>query len=161
VINGIPRLPLVLGLLGTLPFIGGAILTAFPEIASTHLGLPFLMSSLIGQLLLTTYSTVILCFMSGALWGFASRADEPPAWSYISSVIPALLIFFWGLFQFVGTASGAMSATLLPYMVLFAALLILDYLFWRSGLAPDWWMKLRLIITVIVLFFLMIGQASL
>ena len=32
----------------------------------------------------------------------------------------------------------------------FIGLLGLDYMFWKQGLAPDWWMNLRLMLSVVV-----------
>ena len=39
----------------------------------------------------------------------------------------------------------------------FAGLLVLDFAFWRWGLAPEWWMKLRVLLTAIVLICLATG----
>jgi hypothetical protein len=42
-----------------------------------------------------TYGTVILSFMSGVLWGFATKAEgQAAALGYALSVIPALWAFF-------------------------------------------------------------------
>ena len=44
---------------------------------------------------LVSYGTIILCFMSGVLWGFATRANGTRASiGYALSVIPALWAFF-------------------------------------------------------------------
>ena len=82
--------------------------------------------------------------MSGVLWGFATKADgRVAATGYGLSVLPAL----WA-FLFVG--GGPVSAA--TFLVFgFIGILGLDWLFWRHGLAPAWWMTLRLILTAGVL----------
>jgi hypothetical protein len=42
-------------------------------------------------------------------------------------------------------------------MIGFAGLLVLDALFWYWGLAPRWWMRLRILLTAIVLLCLAFG----
>ena len=37
----------------------------------------------------------------------------------------------------------------------FVGLLGLDWSFWRQGLAPEWWMRLRILLTAIVVLCLM------
>ncbi len=86
--------------------------------------------------------------MSGALWGFASRGTGAVAASgYALSVLPALWAFF-----FVG--GGPVSAAM--WLALgFVGILGLDWMFQRQGLAPPWWMGLRVVLTsIVVLTFL-------
>lgn len=89
------------------------------------------------------YGTVILSFMSGVLWGFATRAEgAEAAFGYGVSTLPALWAFF-----FVG--GGPVSAAI--YLALgFVGILGLDWMFQRQGLAPPWWVSLRLILTFVV-----------
>ena len=47
-----------------------------------------------GQYVLVAYGTVILCFMSGVLWGFAAKGAEQNWTGYALSVAPALWAFF-------------------------------------------------------------------
>jgi hypothetical protein len=88
--------------------------------------------------------------MSGVLWGFATKASGPAAaMGYTLSVIPALWAFFM-------TGGGPVSAgTNLIFG--FLGLLILDFAFSRWGLTPDWWMRLRLLLTAIVVACLCVG----
>jgi len=81
--------------------------------------------------------------MSGVLWGFATKAEGAVAASgYALSIVPALWAFF-----FVG--GGPISAA--TYLIAgFVGLLGLDWMFWRQGLAPEWWMRLRLLLTAVV-----------
>lgn len=135
---GIPVAPLALGLAGLLPFLWGALtmvsepLAAF---ASALLGPRFA-----GPYVQLSYGSVILSFMGGALWGFATRAEGTvAATGYALSVVPALWAFF-----FVG--GGPVSAAV--YLLTgFLGILGIDWLFWRQGLAPEWWMRLRLLLT--------------
>ena len=74
---GIPRAPLVLGLAGLIPFIWGALTGLVPDLAawaSANLG-----SRFVGPYIQLFYGTVILSFMSGVLWGFATKAEGPQA----------------------------------------------------------------------------------
>ena len=87
----IPPAALALGLAGLIPFLWSA---------ATHLSTPmagwaggFLPPMFIGAYVGLTYGTVILAFMSGALWGFAARS-EAGALPYALSTIPALWVFF-------------------------------------------------------------------
>lgn len=144
----IPRAPLLLGLAGTIPFIWGAITTALPDVAlasAQMIGPRF-----VGPYIQLFYGAVILAFMSGVLWGFATKAEGPQAATgYALSVVPALWAFFV-------TGGGPTSAGI--YLIAgFAGLLALDFMFSRWGLTPPWWMALRLILTAIVITCLSIG----
>ena len=134
----IPRAALALGFAGLLPFAWGAgtiYVPALYEATITTLGPRF-----VAPFVLLQYGTVILCFMSGVLWGFATRAEPPvAATGYALSVLPALWAFF-------AVGGGPVSAAV-ALIAGFVGLLGLDWLFWNQGLAPAWWMKLRLILT--------------
>jgi hypothetical protein len=89
------------------------------------------------------YGAVILSFMSGVLWGFATRASgQIAATGYALSVVPALWAFFM-------TGGGPVSAAL-NLMAGFVGILGIDWLFWKQGLAPAWWMHLRVLLSAIV-----------
>ncbi len=125
----IPRTPLILGLAGLIPVVLGAALASFGGAA-----LPVA----IGIGILLNYGTVILAFMSGVLWGFAAKG-----WNlgYALSVIPALWAFFASFLDD--------QARMIALAVGFAAILGLDYAF--RSLAPPWWLRLRMILTGVVL----------
>lgn len=134
----IPRAPLFLGIAGLIPFLFGAA-TLFSgglaEWAVKSLGPRFS-----GPFVLLQYGSIILAFMSGVLWGFATKASgERAALLYALSVIPALWVFFM-------VGAGPVSSAIY-LMAGFIGLLFLDWTFWRQGLAPEWWMRLRLILT--------------
>lgn len=137
----IPRAPLLLGLAGLLPFLWGALTLVSDD--ATRLGTMLLGSRFTGPFVILNYGTIILAFMSGVLWGFATKADGPEAATgYALSVIPAL----WAFFMVGGGAVASAIFLIAGYL----GLLALDYHFWRQGLAPEWWMRLRILLTTVV-----------
>jgi hypothetical protein len=141
-LTAIPRSALLLGLAGLIPFVWGAVSQLVPQLGEW--GMHALGPRFIGPYISLGYGTIILAFMSGVLWGFATRASGAEAASgYALSTVPAL----WA-FLFVG--GGPVSAAI--YLAAgFVALLALDRMFWQQGLAPEWWMRLRLILTAVTL----------
>ena len=144
--TGIPRAALGLGLAGLIPFLWGALTVLRPDLAAWGTGA--LGPRFVGPYVQLFYGAVILSFMSGVLWGFATRATgRVAAAGYALSVIPALWAFFM-------TGGGPVAAAM-NLMAGFAELLLLDWFFWRAGLAPAWWMRLRVLLTSIVLISLL------
>ena len=133
-----PAAPLLLGLAGLLPFAFGVLTLWLPGLADwTSRSLS---PRLVAPFVLLDYGQVILAFMSGVLWGFATKAEgQVAATGYALSTLPALWAFFM-------TGGGPVAAAV-NLIVGFVALLALDFMFWRQGLAPRWWMTLRLILT--------------
>lgn len=146
--TAIPRSALILGLAGLLPFLWGALTTLFPQVglqASAVIG-----SRFIGPYVQLYYGAIILSFMSGVLWGFATKAEGPRATGgYVLSVLPALWAFFM--------TGGGPTAASINLIAGFIGLLLLDWQFWRQGLAPAWWMHLRILLTAIVVLCLLAG----
>lgn len=144
----IPRTALILGLAGLLPFVWGVVTLFSDPLAS--LTMNTVGPRFTGPYIDVQYGTIILAFMSGVLWGFASRAtDEATAANgYVLSVIPALWAFF-----FVGGGPVHAAAYLAAG---FVGLLTIDWQFWKLGLAPDWWMRLRIGLTAVVVLCLAI-----
>ena len=143
----IPRPALMLGLAGLLPFGWGVATLLIP--ALHDLTLATIGPRFTGPYVLISYGSVILSFMSGVLWGFAARGAENRFSGYALSVLPALWVFF----MVGGGPSQALSALLVGYL----ALLRIDWQFAVWGLAPGWWMRLRLILTAGVLVALVMG----
>lgn len=143
----IPRPALYLGLAGLMPFLWGVVTLLSPALADatrTLIGPRFS-----GHTILIGYGVVILCFMSGVLWGFAARG-RGGSWSgYVLSVAPALWAFF-----FVG---GPVAQSLNALVTGFVVLLVIDFRFALWGLTPRWWMRLRLILTSGVVACLALG----
>ncbi|WP_170400820.1 DUF3429 domain-containing protein [Ruegeria arenilitoris] len=146
--RGIPRAPLILGLAGLIPFIWGA-LTYLSDDLHTW-GTHTFGSRFVGPYVQLFYGSVILSFMSGVLWGFATKTSgSKAATCYMLSVLPAL----WAFFK---TGGGPVS-TGTNLMYGFAGVLILDALFAYWRLTPTWWLRLRVTLTAIVLACLAVG----
>ena len=149
--TGIPQPALALGLAGVLPFLWGALTAHLPALAEISAGL--LGPRFTGLPVLVAYGTVILAFMSGVLWGFATRAAPPDAArAYGLSTIPALFVFFF--------AGGSPDRSAVVLIAGFLGLLALDFAFSRAGLTPGWWMKLRVLLTSLVVLCLVAGLAA-
>lgn len=143
----IPRSALALGLAGLLPFVWGAATTLSPALAAA--AMQVVPPAFVGAIVLVTYGTVILSFMSGVLWGFATKAEgREAAVGYALSVIPAL----WAFFMVTDTT----AESVIWLAAGFVALLALDLSFARQGLAPVWWMKLRVLLTTVVVACLLV-----
>ncbi len=137
----IPAAPLLLGLAGLIPFLWGAATLISGELAGW--GIQTLGPRFIGPFVLLNYGQIILAFMSGVLWGFATKSDgEQAAINYALSTLPALWVFF--------TVGAGPTSSGIYLIAGFVALLGLDFTFVRQGLAPDWWMRLRILLTTIV-----------
>ncbi|MBA3909544.1 MAG: DUF3429 domain-containing protein [Rhodobacter sp.] len=138
----IPRTALILGLAGLIPFLWSAATYLSPTLygwAGQWLP-PMFLGAYVGL----TYGTVILSFMSGVLWGFATKAEGgEAAVAYTLSVIPALWAFL------MVTDASANSTIFLAAG--FVGLLLLDAMYSTWGLAPRWWLRLRVMLTVVVL----------
>jgi len=139
--NGVPRSALLLGFAGLIPFLWGAATITFSgldDFSQANLGPRFS-----GIYVLNFYGTIILAFMSGVLWGFATKAGGAKATlAYALSVIPAL----WAFFMVGGGPESSIKALIAGYL----GLLALDAAYWVLKLAPAWWMSLRLPLTVVV-----------
>ncbi len=155
----IPPVPLALTLAGALPFAIAALAAVSPDLVSQTTGLPFLASQLLGRAILITYGTVIFAFMSGVIWGFATKSPDAPHGKLLTlSVIPAILVFFYALYAFVAPVTGLGQASLIPLIFGFLLLLILDKSCHDQALAPAWWMQLRLLVTGIVVALLSLAE---
>ena len=138
----IPRPALLLGLAGLIPFLWSAATHLSPGLAAA--AGQWLSPMFLGAYVGLTYGTVILSFMSGVLWGFSTKAEgRPAAIAYTLSVIPALWAFFM--------VSDASDTSAIFLAAGFVGLLLLDATFQAWGLAPRWWLRLRVMLTVVVL----------
>ena len=143
--RSIPRAPLSLGLAGLLPFLWGALTVLLPDLAlwtAQTIGPRFT-----GPYVMLFYGAVILSFMSGVLWGFATKATGTLATTgYVLSVIPALWAFLM-------TGGGPASAT--TTLVLFDHQLTFNRLNFGEGAAT------ATIITLIALAIAMVYVGTL
>lgn len=144
--TSVPRTPFLLGFAGLIPFLWGALTVLMPQLALW--GAETIGARYVGPYLQLFYGGVILAFMSGVLWGFATKAEGRIApMAYVLSVVPALWAFFV-------TGGGPVSAAL-NLIAGYLALLLLDWQYSRWGLTPAWWMPLRVTLTLVVVLCLL------
>jgi Protein of unknown function (DUF3429) len=144
----IPRSALILSMAGLIPFAWSAATMVSDPLATW--GAQRLGPRFVGPYVGLAYGTVILSFMSGVLWGLATRTTgRQAAAGYALSVIPAL----WA-FLFVG--GGPVSAAIW-LAAGFVLVLMIDAMFAGQGLAPDWWLRLRVPLTAAVVACLLPG----
>lgn len=137
-LSSVPRAARVLGFAGLLPFVWGVLTMLWPPAA--ELTMRLLGPRFLGPYVALYYGTIILAFMSGVLWGFATRAEgRQAAIGYALSVVPALWVFLF--------AGNGPVSTAINLMAGFLAVLAIDLSFWQQGLTPRWWMALRLPLT--------------
>ena len=144
----IPKAALYLGLAGLLPFFWGIVTVLSEDFklwTIARIGPRF-----VAPFVQLFYGSIILSFMSGVLWGFATqRSGQIAAIGYGLSVLPALWVFF--------TTGGTPVEASTNLIIGFLGVLFLDWYFWINGLTPVWWMKLRLLLTGIVVLILSMG----
>ena len=146
--SSIPKVALVLALFGVVPFAWGAITSISAE--AFNFGMDIFGPRFVGPFIQLSYGIIILCFMSGVLWGFATKMDRKSVGQgYILSVIPALWVFF-------SMGRGPISDTI-SLIVGFLAVLLIDRHFYLLKATPNWWMNLRIPITFLVISLLGIG----
>lgn len=147
-ISKIPTGALILGLSGVIPFAWGAVTLISEE--AFNFGIENFGARFVGPLIQLSYGVIILCFMSGVLWGFATKMDEKNgSLGYILSIVPAL----WA---FLSMGRGPVSDTI-SLIVGFLAVLLIDKHFYLLKLTPLWWMNLRIPLTFLVISLLGLG----
>ena len=137
----IPPAPLVLGLGGLIPFWGlalGLLAGGMPA----YQGMPRALARLSADrldLALAAYAAIIVSFLGGIRWGFAVREGDRGS-QYAIGVTPSLL------------AWAALAAPEPWRLVSLGALLIvlwpLDRGLVRDGVAPAWFGRLRMILSL-------------
>lgn len=147
-ISKIPTGALILGLSGVTPFAWGAVTLISEE--AFNFGIENFGARFVGPLIQLSYGVIILCFMSGVLWGFATKMDEKNgSLGYVLSIVPAL----WA---FLSMGRGPISDTI-SLIVGFLAVLLIDRHFYILKLTPLWWMNLRIPLTFLVISLLGVG----
>lgn len=138
----IPQAAAWLGGLGLIPFVAGALLVTTAGTSWASEGLRY-------------YAAAILAFMGGIQWGLAMMdrrtVDRPPIlWARLSiSVLPALVawlaLLLHGPYDLVAIAAA------------FSFLLYSDLQAVQQGWAPDWYRRLRIPLTSVVLACLLLA----
>lgn len=141
--NRPPLIAVALTAAGVIPFIVGTGLALnAPWALNFAKAVPWAMPRS-GADFLIHYGIVILSFMTGVFWGFATQAeDRHRTLAYTLSVIPALYAFFF--------VAGTPTQQLTALTFGFIGLLGFDGIYAWMGLAPAWWRSLRLPVTFAV-----------
>ena len=88
------------------------------------------------------YAALILSFLGGIWWGLAAQAARrAPTWLWIVSIAPALVALLSAVPWTTGDPWPGPSLLLLGASLIGA--LFVDYRLYRLGIAPDWWLWLR------------------
>jgi len=88
------------------------------------------------------YAALILSFIGGTWWGFASQAGErAPPWLWFAAVLPSLIAF-------AALAACAVAWSPAPSLLVTGAALIaalrIDFKLAKEGLCPPGWLSLRM-----------------
>lgn len=122
----------LLGLAGLLPQLAAALLVALGPLdwRFTALALAF------------AYAALILSFLGGLWWGLAAAARQVPDWIYWAAVAPSLFALATCIPWSIGTDWPGPSLIALGLAILVS--LFVDMRLDRMGIAPRWWLGLRL-----------------
>jgi hypothetical protein len=138
--TSIPRAPLIYGLLGLIPFLAPPLVAAGrPEVAKVALDI------------LIAYAALILSFLGGARWGFALSAPKPNRLQISLSMLPTLV----GL-AILGSPLGGCK---LQIIALAFALLVQGFWDVRASDGPDWYPRLRIVLTLGAIIGLALGAS--
>lgn len=145
----VPLPALVIGWLGLVPFVYAVLLIfARPGSLPTFGIAP---SGPAGGLhVLEVFGAAILAFMGGCLWGFASAPPRVPRWTLLLAASVPVVAAYFAL-----QPHPARSCVFLAFG--FVILQGIDIAFQRLGVAPAYWLTLRLPLTAGVMTCLLIG----
>ncbi len=134
--NEVPAPAKLLGLAGLLPQAAAALLVVGGplEWRFTALALAF------------AYAALILSFLGGLWWGLAAAARQVPGWLYWAAVVPSLFALATCIPWSIGTDWPGPSLVALGLAIL--ASLLVDFGLDRTGIAPRWWLGLRIPLSV-------------
>ena len=121
----VPFLPALFAIILSLPFIysAAALLGLFSPPRSAWGG---------PLALLTNYGAIFLAMLGGVYWGFAAKRAT------ILDVFIAIIPPFTAL------GAGLSATPNLSYAIGIVAMLVLDMVYISRGMAPKWWLSLRL-----------------
>ena len=145
----IPIPALFWGYVGLLPFLYGVALVLSREGSLPTLGI-VTSDAGGGVLVLERFGGVILAFMGGCLWGFGSAPGARPGMIMLAATILPAAIAFLAI-----RSDPQSSCIWLAFG--FAVLQAIDVGFRNAGIAPDYWLGLRLPLTALVMLSLLIG----
>ena len=124
----IPKAPLYLGLAGLLPFLWGVLTLFNGDLALWTISM--IGPRFAGPFVQLFYGAIILSFMSGVLWGFASKqTGRSASIGYGLSVLPALWAFL--------TTGGGPAETGTNLIMVFWVCYFWIGIFGKMGLPPS------------------------
>ena len=89
------------------------------------------------------YAALILSFIGGVWWGLAARSGgKAEVWVWIAAVMPSLIALASAIPWAIGTEWPGPSLGWLGFALLGS--IAIDYKLQGAGLAPSWWMTLRI-----------------
>jgi hypothetical protein len=153
--NSIPKPVLLVGLMGLVPFalISGLQLI---KVDKDH-ALSLLLNSPKLDDILIFYGIIILSFISGSFWTMVIKSDLTLSYRvYVISVLPSILMFVFLVFYFLLEIDNT-AYFFLIMINSFIGILMFDLYFSKISLTPRWWLKLRFMLTPIVLITLLVG----
>lgn len=92
------------------------------------------------------YAALIFSFIGGAWWGLAASHADAPGWTYGAAVAPSLIALASALPWATGDEWPGPSLVLLGLCILLSPLVDIRLL--RAGIAPDWWLRLRVPLSI-------------
>lgn len=141
-----PRAPLILAILGLIPFVGGSWMVHMAE--GGWLG--------IARFSMPIYAAIILSFLGGAQWGFAladGARDTGRTIRLCVAMVPS--IAGWLIMTLPFTAPQNKYLIFAALLVIWAAI---DHFYARRGWVPDWYPGLRWPVTVVAAASMVIGS---
>ena len=151
----IPKPALIVGLLGIIPFIFSSTMQIF-EVPENY-WLNFIFDNNKHDNILIIYGAIILSFMSGSFWALTLKSDSALSKKvYMLSVSPSLVMFFF-LSAHVLFLTSNTNYSFVVLILCFIGILMCDFYFLKIQLVPKWWLKLRLLLTPIVIILLLVG----
>ena len=130
--GGIPPIARALGLSGLLPQLAAValLLSGDPQSRFSALAIAY------------AYAALILSFLGGLWWGIAASQPNPPEWLWVAAIAPSLIALGSAVPWATGQPWPGPSLVILG-VALIAALAV-DFVLARHRLVPEWWISLRL-----------------
>ena len=127
-----PTWPRWLGLAGLLPQLLAifALIGGNPEARFVALACAF------------AYAALILSFLGGLWWGLAAAYGRAPVWVWIAAIVPSPIAFASAYPWMVGEPWPGPSLVVLGIALIGS--LGVDWRLRTLGIAPDWWLGLRI-----------------
>ncbi len=93
------------------------------------------------------YAALIFSFLGGMWWGLAARqSDRTPAWVWLAAIAPSLIALATAVPWAIGAPWPGPSLAVLGVALLLS--LLVDRRLAALGLAPSWWMALRVPLSI-------------